>query len=127
MPNSKKENKQKITEEETLSVLADKRQYLLNGLSELMSQTSGEYGPVLMKELQRRLELVVQNFNDELKDLIQYSFKEWKLQDAQLRDLISSNIGSLQVPKSPAGKAKPADSPMPDFIKDMKFGPKRHK
>ena len=96
----------------------------MDELSKLMDQTSGDYGPFLMEELQRRLEFVVQNFNEELKALIQNSYEDWKIKDSQLRDLIA---GNLKVPKSPAKKEKPADITSPDFIKDMKFGPIRRK
>ena len=124
MANPKNENGQENKGVETVSVLDEKRQYLLDELSELMEQASGDNGPLLMKELQRRLEFVVQNFNEELKALIQSSFKDWKIKDSQLRDLIA---GNLKVPKSPAKKEKPEDITSPNFIKDVKFGPIRRK
>ena len=124
MADLKKENGQENKGVETVSVLDEKRQYLLDELSELMEQASGDYGPFLMKELQQRLEFVVQNFNEELKTLIQSSFEDWKIKDSQLRDLIASN---LKVPKSPAKKEKSEDITSPDFIKDVKFGPIRRK
>ena len=76
---------------ESLSVLDKKRQDLLGGLSELMEQTGGVYGPFLMEQLQRRLEFVVQNFNEEVKSLIKRSFEEWRTKDSQLRDLLEEN------------------------------------
>ena len=124
MADLKKENGQENKEVKTVSALSEKRQYLLDELSELMEQASGDYGPFLMKKLQQRLEFVVQNFNEELKTLIQSSFEDWKIKDSQLRDLIA---GNLKVPKSPAKKEKPVDITSPDFIKDMKFGPIRRK
>ena len=110
-----------------MSVLDEKRQYLLDELSELMDQTSGDYGPVLMEELQRRLEFVVQNFNEELKAMIKSSFEDWKIKDSQLRDLIAGNIDNLQTPKSQPSKAQPEDSSKPHFIKDVEFGSRRRK
>ena len=124
MADLKKENGQENKGVETVSVLDKKRQYLLDELSKLMEQASGDYGPFLMKELQRRLEFVVHNFNEELKAMIQHSFENWKIKDSHLRNLIA---GNLQVPKSPAKKEKPEDSTSPNFIKDVKFGPVRRK
>ena len=124
MEDLKKENGQENKGVKTVSALDKKRQYLLDELSELMEQASGDYGPFLMKELQRRLEFVVQNFNEELKTLIQSSFEDWKIKDSQLRDLIADN---LKVPKSLAKKDKSEDITSPDFIKDVKFGPIRCK
>ena len=124
MADLKKENEQGNKEVKTVSALSEKRQYLLDELSELMEQASGDYGPFLMKELQRRLEFVVQNFNEELKTLIQTSFEDWKIKDSQLRDLIASN---LLDPKISVKKEKSEDISSPDFIKDLKFGPIRRK
>ena len=124
MADLKKENGQENKEVKTVSTLSEKRQYLLDELSELMEQASGDYGPFLMKELQRRLEFVVQNFNKELQTLIQSSFEDWKIKDSQLRDLIA---GNLPVPKSQAKIETPEDILSPDFIKDVKFGPIRRK
>ena len=124
MADLQKKNSQEKQKVETVSNLDNKRQYLLDELAQLMDKASGDYGPFLMKELQRRLEFVVQNFNEELKALIQNSFEDWKIKDSQLRDLIA---GNLKVPKSPAKKEKPVDITSPDFIKDVKFGPIRRK
>ena len=118
------ENGQEKEGVETLSVLNEKRQYLLNELSVLMQEAGGVYGPFFMKELQRRLELVVQNFNEELKALIKNSFEKWKIKDSQMRDLLS---GNLQFQKSQPLKDKSEESSTPDFIKDVEFGPLHRK
>ncbi len=124
MADLKKENGKENKGAKTVSVPDEKRQYILDELSDLMEQTSENYGPFLIKELQRRLEFVVQNFNEELKALIQNSFENWKIKDSQLRDLIA---GNLKVLKNPAKKEKSEDITSPDFIKDVKFGPMRRK
>ena len=106
------------------SALTEKRKYILDELSELMDKASGDYGPFLMEELQRRLEFVVQNFNKELKALINSSFEEWKIKDSQMRDLLS---GNLQFQKRQPLKEKSDESSTPDFIKNVAFGPLRSK
>ena len=127
MADSQKENRQEKGGVETVSEIDEKRKFLLDELSELMEQTSGDYGPLIMEELQQRLEFVVQNFNDELKKLIKSSFETWKIKDSQLRDLMETNIDNLQVSKSQEVKENPVDSSIPDFIKDVEFGPIRRK
>ena len=107
---------------ESLSVLDKKRQDLLGGLSELMEQTGGVYGPFLMEQLQRRLEFVVQNFNEEVQALFSESFERWQIKDTQIRDLID---GSMQIPQSQSAKRKTKDLSTPEFIKGVKFGPIR--
>jgi hypothetical protein len=119
-----KKNGEETVGAETISILDEKRQYLLDKLSDLMEQTSGDYGPLLMQELQRRLEFVVQNFNEELKVLIKSSFEEWKVQDSQIRDLMARDI---QILKSQPIKKELEDFSRPGFIKDVEFGPIRSK
>ena len=89
-----------------------------------MAQVSGDYGPILMEELQKRLELIVKNFNDEVNTLFTTSFKKWKVTDTQLRELVSSNI-KVTIPKTKKKKQK--DKSTPEFIKDVVFGPVRPK
>ena len=127
MADSQKENRQEKGGLATVSEIDEKRKFLLDKLSELMEQTSGDYGPLIMEELQQRLEFVIQNFNDELKKLIKSSFETWKIKDSQLRDLMENNIDNLQVSKSQEVKENPVDSSIPDFIKDVEFGPIRRK
>ena len=124
MADSQTENGQEKEGVETLSLLDEKRQYLLDELSALMKEAGGVYGPFFMKELQRRLELVVQNFNEELKALIKNSFEKWKIKDSQMRDLLS---GNLQFQKRQPLKEKSDESSTPDFIKNVAFGPLRSK
>ena len=100
---------------------------VLDELSELMDQVSEDYGPFLMEELQQRLEFVVQNFNEEVQDLIKSSFENWKNKDSQLRDLMAGNRGKLQISKSQPANEKLENSSTPDFIKDVEFGPIRRK
>ena len=127
MADPQKENGQEKEGVKTLSVVDKKRQFLFDELSELIEQADGDYGPFLMEELQQRLEFVVQNFNNELMALIKSSFKEWKIKDSQLRDLMATNIADLQAQKSQSVKDKPVDSSKPNFIKNMEFGPIRRK
>ncbi len=127
MADLQKEKELKKEEVETVSVLDKKRQHLLDELSEIMDQTSGNYSPFLMEELQRRLEIVVQNFNEELKALIKDSFENWKIKDSQIRGLMATNSDSMQVPKPKMNKEKSEDISTPDFIKAVKFGPIRNK
>ena len=124
MANPKKENVHDREGVEILSVVAEKRQYILEELSELMENMGGIYSPFLMEELQRHLEFVIQNFNEEVQAMIKVSFKKWKIKDSHIRDLMSGNI---KMYKSQRKMEKPEDSSIPDFIKDMEYGPIRPK
>jgi len=124
MVDLKKENGQEKAEVQSESVLDNKRQYILDELSELMDQASADYGPLLMQELQRRMEFVIQNFNEELNGLIISSIENWKIKDSQLRNLMA---GDLPAPKGQPNKEQTEDISTPDFIKDVEFGPIRRK
>ena len=54
----------------------ERRQHLIDELSDIMDKDDGYYGQFLMEELQKRLECVVRNFNEELKTLIDDSIKK---------------------------------------------------
>ena len=124
MADFQKEIGQDKEEVESLSELNKKSKYLLDELSELIDNSGGDYGLFLMEELQRRLEFVVQNFNEEVMALVKISFEKWKIKDSQIRDLIAGNI---QISPSQSVIENPDDSATPDFIKDVKFGPVRTK
>ena len=49
MADSQKENRQEKGGVETVSEIDEKRKFLLDELSELMEQTSGDYGPLIME------------------------------------------------------------------------------
>ena len=124
MADFQKEIGQDKEEVESLSELNKKSKYLLDELSELIDNSGGDYGLFLMEELQRRLEFVIQNFNEEVMALIKISFEKWKIKDSQIRDLIAGNI---QISPSQLVIENPDDSATPDFIKDVEFGPVRTK
>ena len=120
----KKENGQEIEESKSLSVFEEKMKSLLDELDVLMEEVGGDYGPILMQELQNRLELIVKNFNDEVHKLFTDSFDNWKVTNTQLREFVSSD---LKVPKKGKTPSKKQDASTPAFIKDVDFGPVRPK
>ena len=124
MAEDQKENSQEITQEETLSILDKKRKELLDEIDELMGKIGEDFGPVFQEELQQRLEFVIENFNEEVQSLFSNSFEKWKITDIQIRDLMED---SIKMPKSQSKKIKSNDSSIPNFIKDVEFGPVRSK
>ena len=124
MAEEKKENEQEMEETKPLSAFEEKMKGLLDELVELLDQVGGNYGPILMEELQNRLELIVKDFNDEANKLFNESFKKWKVTDGQLREFISNGI---IIPKDNKLNKKPKDSSTPKFIKEVDFGPVRPK
>ncbi len=124
MAEEQKENGQKTEEVKPLSVFEERMKGLLEELDEHMVQVGGDYGPILMEVLQNRLELIIKNFDDEVHTLVTDSFKKWKVIDTQLREFVKNDFA---VPDNKKSKKKPKDTSVPEFIKDVDFGPVRSK
>ena len=124
MENDKIDNEQELEEVKQLSFFDEKMKGLLDELDEQLEQIGGDFGPILMKELQNRLENIVRNFNEEVNTLLIESFKKWKVTDTQLREFIKNDI-NLSQKKVNLNKKK--DISTPNFIKDVEFGPVRVK
>ena len=99
MAEEEKDNEQEI-KEKPLSLFDKKMKDLLDELDKLLDQVGGDYGPILMEELQNRLELIVKNFNDEVHTLFTESFKKWNVTNTQLREFVKSDIKPNQVVKN---------------------------
>ena len=124
MANKEKENGQEIEEVKPLSLFEQRMQGLLDELDKHMSQVGGDYGHILMDVLQNRLEHIIKNFDDEVHMLVSDSFKKWKVIDTQLRELLKSDITA---PKMDPSRDKLKDPSVPEFIKDINFGPLKSK
>ena len=124
MADDQKENGQETEEAKPLTLFEEKMKGLLDELDELLEQVGGDYGPILMEELQNRLESIVKNFNDEVHTLFTESFKKWKVTDSQLREFVKADV---KVPKPKKAQKKPKKASTPEFIKDVEFGPIRSK
>ena len=124
MAEEEKGNGPETEEIKSLSLFEKRMKGLLDELEEQMAKVSGDYGPILMEVLQNRLELIIKNFDNEVHTLVTDSFKKWKVIDTQLRDFVKNDMA---VPNKEKSKEKSKDSSVPDFIKDVDFGPLKSK
>ena len=124
MADDKIDNEQELEEAEPLSFFDEKMKGLLDELDERLEQIGGDFGPILMEELQNRLENIVRNFNEEVNTMFTESFKKWKVTDTQLREFVKSDV---KLPQKEVTPNKKKDISTPDFIKDVEFGPVRPK
>ena len=125
MAEEKKENGQEETEElKPMSLFEERMRCLLDELDGHMAQVGEDYGPILLEVLRNRLELIINNFDEEVHTLFTDSFKKWKLIDTQLREFVKSDI---PVPNQKESKKTPEDASVPEFIKGVDFGPIRSK
>ena len=119
MAEEDKANGQGETKQVKLSALEEKRKTLLNELDDLLEQVGDDFGPVLLEELQSRLEYIVQNFNDEVVATFKGSFKKWNFTHEQLNELMSSDVKLI---KPEEEKVQSEDIDTPSFLKGLDLG-----
>ena len=124
MAEEKKENGQGTEEVKPLSLFEERMKGLLDELDGHIAQMGDDYGPILMDVLQNRMELIIKNFDDEVRTLVTDSFKRWKVLDTQLRDIMKND---LTVPTKKESREKLKDASVPEFIRDVNFGPIKSK
>ena len=112
MAEEEKDNGQEIEKEKPLSLFDEKMKDLLDELDELLDQVGGDYGPILMEELQNRLELIVKNFNNEVHTLFTESFKKWNVTNTQLREFVKNDI---KIPNKKPSEGKSNNSSAINF------------
>ena len=59
-----------------LSASNDKRSEMLIKIDSLMEKINSDYGPFILDELQKRLEFTIKEFNDDLKIVLESTFKK---------------------------------------------------
>ena len=68
--------KKTITDNSSLSNSGEKRSQLLIKVDNLMEKMDNEYGPFILDELSKRLEMTIEEFHNDLKSLLTHSFNE---------------------------------------------------
>ena len=124
MAEKEKGNGSETEEIKPLSLFEKRMKDLLDELDRHMYQLGANYGSILMEVLQNRLELIIKNFDEEVHSLVTDSFKKWKVIDSQLREFVKSDI---IVHNKEESKEKPKDPSVPEFIKNVDFGPLKSK
>ncbi len=126
MAEDKTDQNQEQELENPLSLLEKKRKGLLDELDEHLEKVGDNYGPILLEELQNRLEFIVKSFHEEVETLFKESFKKWQVKDSQLRDLLQGEM-NLPAAAPPQLEDEKDESATPEFIKGVEFGPVRPK
>ena len=67
---------------------------MLIQIDDLMGKINNEYGPFILDELQKRLEFTIQEFHDDLKIVLDNTFKK---HDANL-DKRKDDVTNLEIP-----------------------------
>ena len=95
-----------------LDTAEGRKEYLAEKLDDILEGINESYGTVLMEELLKRLELTIQDFNDEMKTLCDQLFKKQEerqnlLQMIKTKESMASQIVTDESPH--IDDSKPSD------------------
>jgi len=87
-----------IKNKSSLSKSNDKRSQLLIKVDNLMEKLDSEYGPLLLDELNKRLEKTIEKFNSDLKMILDNTFKKYNFKTEEMNKLFPTEETNSSVP-----------------------------
>ena len=87
-----------IKNKSSLSKSNDKRSQLLIKVDNLMEKLDSEYGPLLLDELNKRLEKTIEKFNSDLKMILDDVFEKHNFKTEEMNKLFPTEENSSSVP-----------------------------
>jgi len=90
--------KKNITNKSSLSKSNDKRSQLLIKVDNLMEKLDNEYSPLLLDELNKRLELTIEKFNSDLKMILDDTFNKYNFKVKEMNKLFPNEEEDSSVP-----------------------------
>ena len=92
-----------------VSKSSEKKGNLLIQVDELMQKLDSEYGPIMLKELEERLMKTINDFQSDLKSILENAFNEHKLKYDNLDKIDSVDIEDKEVPSFISNRKKKKD------------------
>ena len=92
-----------------ISKSSEKKGNLLIQVDELMQKLDNEYGPIMLKELEERLMKTINDFQSDLKSILENAFNEHKLKYDNLDNIDSVDIEDKEVPSFISNRKKEKD------------------
>lgn len=90
--------KKNILNKSSLSKSNDKRSQLLIKVDNLMEKLDNEYGPLLLDELNKRLESTIEKFNSDLKLILNDTFEKYNFKLKEMGKLFPRDQEDSSVP-----------------------------
>jgi len=90
--------KKNIINKSSLSKSNDKRSQLLIKVDNLMEKLDNEYSPMLLDELNKRLETTIEKFNSDLKMILGDTFKKYNFKIEEMNKLFPVDETDSSVP-----------------------------
>ena len=92
--------KKKISNKNTLSKSSDKKGELLIKVDQLMEKLDNDYGPLLLEELQKRLENTIEEFHSDLKTILEQTFDK---HNSKTKNNLESDVPTFIAEFNPDG------------------------
>ena len=81
-----------------ISKSSEKKGNLLIQVDELMQKLDNEYGPLMLKELEERLMKTINDFQNDLKSILEQSFNDHRLKYENLNKMNVDDIDDKETP-----------------------------
>ena len=92
-----------------VSKSSEKKGNLLIQVDELMQKLDNEYGPIMLKELEERLMKTINDFQSDLKSILENTFNEHKIKYGNLDKIDSLDVEDKAVPSFISNHKKKKD------------------
>ena len=81
-----------------ISKSSEKKGNLLIQVDELMQKLDNEYGPLMLKELEERLMKTINEFQNDLKSILEQSFNDHRLKYENLNKVNIDDVDDKETP-----------------------------
>ncbi len=81
-----------------ISKSSEKKGNLLIQVDELMQKLDNEYGPLMLKELEERLMKTINDFQNDLKSILEQSFNDHRLKYENLNKMNVDDVDDKETP-----------------------------
>ena len=106
------------------SILNATSKELLNDLSNIVDELGNEFAPVILEELQARLAFIINNFDNELNQLITNSFESHKIIYSQLNLFMSKKKPKFITANNTSENHK--DKSVPSYLQGLGLENEKH-
>ena len=119
--------KQKSISATNISPADDKRGKLLIQIDEMMETIGSTYGPVVLEELEKRIEKTISDFNDDVTEIMKKVFSKHHEDMKQIKECIDSGV-VIEYPKEDETlEDDTQDESIPQYISEYEASQKKKK
>jgi hypothetical protein len=125
---SKPKTKKSQETSNTISPANDKRGKLLIQMDEMMETIGNTYGPIVLDELERRIEKTISDFNSDVNEILNSTFKKHASQLKKADEYSKQGlVAETKKESSPNPSESKDDKNIPKYISDYEENQKKKK